>query len=86
MITQPDETWWMKARQAHALLAARYLDYPDVSLIDIGLDPLGTSDTPVLRVHVRRAGATPPDLPGDVDGIPVRLVRGNYQLQDGGLH
>jgi len=80
-MSQTDAAWWARARRARDLLAQQALHHPDVSLIDIGLDPQGASDAPVLRVHVRGAGIAGPDLPDEVDGIPVRLIRGDYPPQ-----
>lgn len=48
---------------------------------DIGEDPEGKSDTPVLRVHIRKNATILADLPQEVDGIPIRQVYGNYKLQ-----
>ena len=51
-------------------------------MLDIGEDPDGVIETPVLRVHVRTTDASGPDTPADVDGIPVRVIRGDYRLED----
>ncbi len=80
-MSAPNDAWWARARWARDQLIDQFLSYPDVSMVDIGEDPQGVHQAPVLRIHLRRASAAPPDLPGDVDGIPVRLVRGNYQLE-----
>jgi len=77
----PDEAWWARARRARDGLVARFLDEPDVSMIDIGLDTQGVSLTPVLRIHIRREGAAPPDMPTEVDGITVRVTTGDYTAQ-----
>lgn len=71
------EEWWARARRARDRLAGQVTDHADVSLVDIGLH--GSSSTPVLRVHVR--GEEPPRLsiPESVEGIPVRVVRGEYR-------
>ena len=88
---QPDEAWWVVARQARDQLAAQLLGHPGVSLIDIGLDPQGMSDTPVLRVHIRQDDAPARNIPGEISGIPIRAIYGDYSLQrrapdsDGGL-
>ncbi len=72
-----------RARHARDTLAQQLLSHPDVSLIDIGRDPEGASShTLVVRVHVRR----PLDrealgIPEEIEGIPVRILRGNYQLE-----
>ncbi len=77
----PDEQWWVKARQARDQLAAQVLSHPGVSLVDIGEDPEGASRTPVLRVHLRQVDVAGPQVPKDVDGIPVRVIRGDYRLE-----
>jgi hypothetical protein len=82
-MTTLDEDWWNRARQARARLEAQILAHPDVSLIDIGMDPQGRSDTPVLRVHIRQGEPSALDLPDAIDGIPVRIVWGDYQIQPG---
>jgi hypothetical protein len=74
----PDEAWWARARQAHDQLAAQFLHHPAVQVIDIGLDPQEISDTPVLRVHIGRGQPAPHGLPSVVDGIPVRVIEGDY--------
>jgi hypothetical protein len=38
----------------------------------------------VLLVHVRASGAAP-IVPTEMDGIPVRVIYGDYQLEQGGL-
>ena len=81
MTEQPDEAWWERARRGRDQLVAQFLSHPDVTLIDIGLDPQHHSRMPVLRIHVRRTGAALPKVLDDVEGIPVRIVYGNYQLQ-----
>lgn len=79
----PSEEWWTRARQARDQLAAQVLTHPDVSLIDIGLDAQDASDTPVLRVHVRQSDGATLNIPSEVDGIPVRVIYGDYELQSG---
>ena len=83
MTEQPDEAWWERARRGRDRLAARYLSHPDVTLIDIGLDPQHRSSMPVLRIHVRRTDTSLPEVLDDVEGIPVLIIYGNYQLQSG---
>jgi hypothetical protein len=79
----PDEAWWARAHQARDQLVAQFFRHPAVYMIDIGADPQGTSDTPVLRIHISRGHPAPADLPGAVDSIPVRVIAGDYQLQRG---
>jgi hypothetical protein len=76
-----DEAWWTRARQARDQLAAQLSGNTNVSLIDIGLDPSGVSNTPVLRVHVREIDPSGTSLPDSIAGIPVRVTRGDYKLQ-----
>jgi hypothetical protein len=80
-MNKPDQAWWARARSARDQLAAQLLNHPGVSLIDIGLDPQGLSQAPVLRVHVRQASVALPNLPGEIGGIPIRLVYGDYTLE-----
>jgi len=80
-MTTPNQAWWTSARQARDRLAAQVISHPNVSMIDIGRDPEGASTTPVLRVHIRSAGAALPRIPHEVDHIPVRILRGDYQLE-----
>ncbi len=79
----PSEAWWASARRARDQLAERLLTYPNVSMIDIGLDPQGISDTPVLRVHIRWGDGSTLSIPDQIGDIPIRVVRGDYDLQAG---
>jgi hypothetical protein len=83
MTEQPDEAWWERARRARDQLAKQYLSHPDVTLIDIGLDPQQRSSMPVLRIHVRRTDTSLPAMIDDVEDIPVRIIYGKYRLQSG---
>ena len=74
-----ESAFWAGARQARDKLAAQILSHPNVSMIDIGEDPDGVISTPVLRVHVRSSDVSGLDIPNDVDGIPVRVIRGDYR-------
>ena len=78
---QLDEAWWERARHGRDLLAAQLHDHPDVTLIDIGLDPLRASETPVLRVHLRRGDGSDLKLAEAIDAIPIRFMHGDYRLQ-----
>jgi hypothetical protein len=80
---QQDEAWWARARQARDQLAAQILTHPAISLIDIGLDPQGLHDTPVVRVHIRPSASAAPPVPNEIDGIPVRVIHGDYSPQHG---
>jgi hypothetical protein len=73
------------AGRAKDQLASQLLANPNVSLIDIGLDPhaaAGQSQTPVLRVHLKSEGArNTVSVPEQVNGIPVRTLVANYKLE-----
>jgi hypothetical protein len=72
------------ARLARDKLASLLLDDPEVSLIDIGLDtePAGGRQV-VLRVHLRHLpGQSAISIPAEVDGFPVRVLRGDYRIED----
>ena len=81
-MTKSNKEWWTMARRARDKLAALILNHPAISLIDIGKDDTGASDTPVLRVHVRQGDVSGLNIPRDVDGIPVRVVRGDYRPEN----
>jgi hypothetical protein len=69
-------------RQALERLSQQFLNHPDVSLIDIGLnieDGRPTNEV-VLRIHVRRTGAGDHwPFPRQIDGIPVIVMYGDYK-------
>ncbi len=77
MASADDE--WAKARQARNQLAAQVLDHPNVSLVDVGEERAGARLTLVLRVHLRQESASGPEIPNDVNGIPVRVLYGDYR-------
>lgn len=73
-----------RAKRARDRLSEQFLYQPGISLIDIGFDPQDHSDSPrlVLRVHIRRfVNPGMLGLPAEIDGIPVRVVSGDYQLE-----
>ena len=72
-----------QATAARAELARQFLHHADVALIDVGSEPVpGTTDRRlVVRVHWRGRTDTPPLVPDQVDGVPVRLVHADYQLE-----
>ena len=74
-----DPDFWAEARQARDKLAAQVLFHSNVSMVDIGEDPDGVISPPVLRVHVRSIDVSGLDIPNDVDGIPVRVIHGDYR-------
>jgi len=84
-MSAPDAAWWERARAARDRLVAQLIDHPNVRMIDIGLDPERTSSTPVLRVHIRQRSRGSASIPNEVDGIPVRTILGDYEIQEGQL-
>jgi hypothetical protein len=81
--TGPADTGLDRTRRARDALAARLLGHPAVSLVDIGLDPYAPQSLiPVVRVHLhRQASRENLNIPAEVDGVPVRLVTGDYRLE-----
>jgi hypothetical protein len=85
-MSQKNSEFWNRARRARDKLVDQFLDHPDVSLIDIGYDPDreggGNAERIVLRVHVRRPLTSEEvGLPAQLDGIPVRVLVGDYRLE-----
>ncbi len=78
-----EESEWEKARRALIKLEHQFLSHPAVSMMDIGYDPgEEASQRLVLRVHLRQPlVGLALDLPSEIDGIPVRLIRGDYHLE-----
>jgi len=77
-----DRAWWVKARKARDKLIEQVMGYPAVSLVDIGQDPEGSSPMPVLRVHVQVGDISDLKIAQNIDGIPIRVMRGDYQPQN----
>ena len=69
------------ARRARDELAARILGDPGVSMVDLSRDD--ADGALLLRVHVRSGSESLPEIPLEVAGIPVRVVRGDYELEAG---
>lgn len=83
-MSSDDPQFWDKARRARDQLVAQFLSHPDVSLIDIGVDPEDQSPSPriALCIHVRRPDAAESlGLPDEIDGIPVRALTGDYRIE-----
>lgn len=81
-----DSEFWAKARQARDQLAGKFLNHPEVTLIDLSYE--GEKGQPtdqlVLRVHLRQAvDKQVLGLPDEVNGFPVRVVVGDYRPQSG---
>jgi hypothetical protein len=73
-----------RMKQARDKLAAQFINHPDVSLIDIGADPESSAQSAsvALRVHVRRSSTKSAlGIPDEIDGVPVRVVIGDYHLE-----
>jgi hypothetical protein len=82
-MSEYNQRWWEMARQARAQLETLAMRNPHVQMISIGLDPQGRSHEPVLIVSLHHGAAVPPELPEAIDGIPVRVVYADYQLEQG---
>ena len=81
---QPDSEFWAKARRARDQLIEQLFNRPEVTLIDIGFEGEKNklAEQLVLRVHVRQAvDKQALGLPDEINGLPVRLVVGEYRLQ-----
>jgi len=75
---------WEALRRTRDKLAAQIGDHPEISLIDIGLDPMSQEQPPavVLRVHVRKQWTQQEvPIPQQVDGTRIVVVPGDYQLE-----
>jgi hypothetical protein len=73
----------LHTRRVRDALSLRLLQNPDVSLVDIGLDPLGKlPQQVVVRVHIRSSAALENlEIPEEVDGVVVRVVVADYRLE-----
>jgi hypothetical protein len=81
-MTNPDANDLDKrARAAHRRLTAAIWRLPDVQMIDVGKDPEGLIDSPVIRVYLRSAGANIAKIPAEIDGVAVRIVRSDFRLE-----
>jgi hypothetical protein len=67
---------WVQVRDQ---LADRLGDEPGCRLVDIGLDEDGV--TVVVRVHLTPGASLSQQLPDEVAGLPVRVIRGDYRTQ-----
>jgi hypothetical protein len=82
-MSDQNQRWWTMARRARAQLETLVISHPDVRMVSIGVDPEQQSAQPVLIVTIRHGAAAPADVPKDIAGIPVRVVYGDYQLEQG---
>lgn len=81
MMNTPDAAWWARAVKVRDRLVDQVLDDPDVSMIDIGVNPHDQAGTLAVRVHLRRGDGSRLYLPSAIDGIPICTVHGDYVLQ-----
>ncbi|NWG19944.1 MAG: hypothetical protein HXY39_06405 [Chloroflexi bacterium] len=79
-MTVQTQEWWERARRARDQLIARFGTHPSVTLIDIGLFNPPRARIAGVRIHVRD-NPQELDVPETIDGIPVRVVSGDFQLQ-----
>jgi hypothetical protein len=84
-MSTPDKAWWATAQAARARLEASIMQDANVRMISIGLDPERKSNLPVLIVHVRDSNALSSTIPTQLDGIPVRVVYGDFHVEQGEL-
>jgi hypothetical protein len=82
-MSEQDQRWWDRARQARAQLETLVISHPDVRMVGIGIDPEQQGAEPVLIVTIQHGAAIPANVPKDIAGIPVRVVYGDYQLEQG---
>jgi hypothetical protein len=71
-----------RVRQARTALEQRLFAVPEVRLIDIGLEPVAGAPGRRIIFRVHLAPGTdhrPLAIPEHVDGIPVRVVTGDYR-------
>lgn len=75
---------WDALRLTREKVAAQIGNHPEISLIDIGLDPQAPEELEhlVIRVHVRRQwDQKKVPIPEHMDGIRVVVVAGDYRLE-----
>jgi hypothetical protein len=89
-MSQEDSGFWTRVGRARDKLVDQFLNHSDVTLIGIGYAPERGEETKevVLRIHVRERWmkAKPEErvaFPEEVDGIPVVVMLGEYQLETG---
>lgn len=78
------QPWRARARRARAQLETLALSDPAVQMVSIGIDPERRGQAPALIVHVRHGATAPAGLPDEIDGMPVRVIYADYQLEQGG--
>lgn len=82
-MSEHDQRWRDRARKARAQLETLVIGNPDVRMVSIGIDPERRSAEPVLIVTISQGAPVPLGVPNDIDGIPVRVIYGDYQLEQG---
>lgn len=74
-----------RARLARDKLASRLLNQPGIRLIIISRETGQETGNPknniVLRVYISPGAELKLDIPDEVDGIPVKVIRSDVQLQ-----
>ena len=78
-----DQRWWDLARQARAQLEKLVINHPAVRMVSIGIDSEQPGADPALIVTIQHGAMVPAEVPKDIAGIPVRVVHGDYQLEQG---
>lgn len=74
---------WDALHRAREKLSAQIGDRPEISLIDIGINPQSQEQSGgmVIRVHVRGQWTKEKvAIPEQMDGVRVVVVPGDYQL------
>jgi len=82
-MSEHDQRWRNRARQARAHLETLVMSNPDVQMVSIGIDPERRSAEPVLIITISHGAPVPAGVPNNIDSIPVRVVYGDYQLEQG---
>lgn len=81
-LAQENKEALLKAKKALNKLTRDLSNHPDVRLIDMGFDRdqnKGMSEI-VLRIHLSKS-ADRTRFPKEVDGIPVKIIFTDYELQ-----
>ena len=62
-------------------LAAQLLSHPAVSMIDIGRAEPRLGANPVLRVHLRPNAGGDLQIPQEINGFIVQVIKADYRKQ-----
>ena len=88
-MSQENSEIMKKARLVRDKLVEKFINDPDVTLIDIGFPPNSDAgkknDEIVIRIHMREhwfalRPEERPNIPDEIDGIRVVVTRGDYHL------